>query len=217
VKVVVDWDGTLTEEDTQLMVLREFGDPELFRQAEDGLESGELTLRECMELEYSGMHASMEEVNEWLLEHARVRPGFREFAERRKPLILSSGFVECIEPLLRREGVEGLELIANSVEARPDRWRVHWRDETACQECAQPCKRAALPAGELVFVGDGYSDRCAALVAARVFARDSLAEYLDRRGVRYERFTDFVALEGALSRGAPENGRTSAGANKGGT
>jgi 2-hydroxy-3-keto-5-methylthiopentenyl-1-phosphate phosphatase len=45
-----------------------------------------------------------------------------------------------------------------------------------------------------VFVGDGYSDRCAALAADRVFARDGLAEYLDGRGVDYEPFTDFVAL-----------------------
>ena len=62
-RVVLDFDGTVTEEDTQLMVLREFGDPEVFRQAEDGLERGELTLKECMELQYSGMHASMEEVS----------------------------------------------------------------------------------------------------------------------------------------------------------
>jgi 2-hydroxy-3-keto-5-methylthiopentenyl-1-phosphate phosphatase len=53
---------------------------------------------------------------------------------------------------------------------------------------------------EIVFVGDGYSDRCAALAADRVFARDGLAEYLRERGVVHEPFTDFVALGDALSR-----------------
>ena len=52
----------------------------------------------------------------------------------------------------------------------------------------RPCncasKRRALPAEEpLVYVGDGYSDRCAALVADRVFARHDLADYLASQGV----------------------------------
>ena len=51
----------------------------------------------------------------------------------------------------------------------------------------------------MIFVGDGYSDRCAALAADRVFARDGLAGYLDERGVHYEPFEDFEQL-GALLR-----------------
>ncbi len=47
-------------------------------------------------------------------------------------------------------------------------------------------------------MGDGYSDRCAALAADRVFARDGLARYLDALGVAYEPFTDFDALTAAL-------------------
>jgi 2-hydroxy-3-keto-5-methylthiopentenyl-1-phosphate phosphatase len=49
-----------------------------------------------------------------------------------------------------------------------------------------------------VFVGDGYSDRCAALAADRVFARDGLARYLDDRNVSYEPFEDFEQLAAAL-------------------
>jgi 2-hydroxy-3-keto-5-methylthiopentenyl-1-phosphate phosphatase len=200
VLLVVDWDGTVTETDTQSMVLEEFGDPELFRRAEQGLQSGELTLKECMELEYRGVRASLDAVNSWLLDHVRIRTGFHELAERRSPLILSSSFVECIEPLLRREGVE-LELRANSVEARPDGWRVVWRDEARCADCGEACKRGSLPEGEVVYVGDGISDRCAALAADRVFARDGLARYLDERGVPYEPFEDFRDVEAALGAG----------------
>jgi 2-hydroxy-3-keto-5-methylthiopentenyl-1-phosphate phosphatase len=48
----------------------------------------------------------------------------------------------------------------------------------------------ALPDGEVVYVGDGYSDRCAALAADRVFARDGLARYLDAHGAAYEPYDD---------------------------
>jgi 2-hydroxy-3-keto-5-methylthiopentenyl-1-phosphate phosphatase len=90
---------------------------------------------------------------------------------------------------------------ANRLDARPEGWRVVFRDESACAACGEACKRSALPAnGEIVYVGDGYSDRCAALAADRVFATDLLAEYLDERGVAYEPFTDLSDVAQALAR-----------------
>jgi 2-hydroxy-3-keto-5-methylthiopentenyl-1-phosphate phosphatase len=180
------------------MVLERFGDQEVFERAEEAL-GLTMTLREVIELEFTGVRAPFDEVLAWMLEHVRVRPGFREFAEAHDPLILSSSFVETIEPLLEREGVR-LRVLANGVDAAADGWRVRWRDETVCDHCNESCKRGGLPDdGPVVFVGDGYSDRCAALVADRVFARDGLARYLEREGVRFEPFVDFVQLGAALS------------------
>ena len=73
------------------------------------------------------------------------------------------------------------------------------RADHECGTCGEPCKRADLPLnGEVVFVGDGYSDRCAALAADRVFARDGLAEWLRSRGVAFEPLTDFHELVAQL-------------------
>jgi len=52
---------------------------------------------------------------------------------------------------------------------------------------------------EIVYVGDGYSDRCAAQAADRIFARDGLARYLDERGVRYEAFGDLHDVARSLA------------------
>ena len=187
----------MTEVDSLNMVLERFGDPDVYEEAERGLENG-MTLREVMDFEFSGLRAPLDEVLGWMLEHVRIRPGFREFAEEYDPLILSSSFVETIEPLLEREGVR-LEVVANSVDPRPDGWRIRWRDEAVCAHCDEACKRASLPAGRsVVFVGDGYSDRCAAEAADRVFARDGLAKYLEARGVAFEPFVGFPELGRAL-------------------
>jgi 2-hydroxy-3-keto-5-methylthiopentenyl-1-phosphate phosphatase len=99
--------------------------------------------------------------------------------------------------VLAREGVE-LPVLANEVEARPDGWVVRFRDETVCATCGEPCKRGGLAGEPYVYVGDGYSDRCAALAAERVFARDSLAAYLGDRGFPYEPFRDFTDLHARL-------------------
>jgi 2-hydroxy-3-keto-5-methylthiopentenyl-1-phosphate phosphatase len=179
------------------MVLERFGDRELYDEAEQALGRG-WSLRRVMDHEFSGLRAPLAEVVAWLLEHVRIRRGFREFAREFEPVILSSSFVETIRPLLAREGVD-VPVVANSVEARRDGWRIRWRDDSVCVHCDETCKRASLPQnGAVAFVGDGYSDRCAALVADRVFARDGLAEYLEARGVAHEPFDDFNQLGNAL-------------------
>jgi 2-hydroxy-3-keto-5-methylthiopentenyl-1-phosphate phosphatase len=57
-----------------------------------------------------------------------------------------------------------------------------------------------MPSGDpVVYIGDGYSDRCAVELADRVFARDSLAEYLDSLGRPYEPFETLSDVVAALS------------------
>jgi 2-hydroxy-3-keto-5-methylthiopentenyl-1-phosphate phosphatase len=194
--LVLDWDGTVTEVDTLHLVLEEFGDVDVYRRVEDGLGRA-LTLHEVIALEFETVRAPLSEVLDFVLDVVRIRPGFRELVEAHEPLVVSAGFHELIEPVLEREGVD-VRLLANHVDPRPDGWRVHFRDEAACADCGEACKRAALPEGELVYVGDGYSDRCAALRADRVFARDGLARYLDARGIPYEQYADFHDVAAAL-------------------
>ena len=200
--VVVDWDGTVTERDTLLLTLQNFVDAAVFerveREVDAELEAGTMSLREAMGREFAMLTAPLGDVVAFLLEHARVRPGFAQFVARFDPLILSSSFHETIEPVLAREGITA-RVRANRVDARADGWRIRWMSETDCAECGEPCKRSSLPDGAFVYVGDGYSDRCAALAAERVFARDGLARYLDERGVAYEPFTDFRSITAALT------------------
>ncbi len=198
-KLVLDWDGTVTETDSLWMVLEAFGDREIFARVEGALTSGALSFREVMELEFATVTAPVDEVAAFLLREARLRPGFAELARELDPLVLSSGFHELIEPLLAREGVR-LEVRANRLDARPDGWRVLWRDPEPCPVCGDLCKRRSLPGGPVAYVGDGYSDRCAALQADRVFARDGLADWLAGEGVPFEPFADLHDVAAALAR-----------------
>ena len=186
-RLVVDWDGTITVQDSLVEVIHEFGDPAILAELEPRV-GVDLTLHEEIAAEFAAITAPLETVVAWVLENVEVRPGLAELAEL-EPLVISAGFHELIEPVLRREGIE-LDVLANRVEARPDGWVVHWRDEAVCESCGEPCKRGGLAGEPYVYLGDGYSDRCAALAADRVFARDSLATYLGSKGVAYESFDD---------------------------
>jgi 2-hydroxy-3-keto-5-methylthiopentenyl-1-phosphate phosphatase len=194
--LVVDWDGTVTERDTLETVVLEFGDPQVYARTE--VELGRtLTHDDVLEIEVGTVRAPLDEVVDFVVHEARVRPGFRELSKRTRPLVVSAGFHELIEPVLQREEIE-VELRANRVDPHPDGWRVRFRESARCDACGEACKRLALPPGEVVFVGDGYADRCAALAADRVFATDSLARYLDSVGAQYEPFEDFHDVAGAL-------------------
>jgi 2-hydroxy-3-keto-5-methylthiopentenyl-1-phosphate phosphatase len=195
VRLVLDFDGTVTERDTLDLVLERFGDAEVYERAEAELDAGRMTLNDVISAEFATLTAPLDEVVAYVVEHARVRPGFAELARARHPLVVSSGFHELIEPVLEREGVlDAVELRANRVDSRPDGWRVHFRVAEACDVCGEPCKRSDLPEGEVAYAGDGHSDYCAALAADRVYATGSLARYLDVRGVAYESLTDFRAF-----------------------
>jgi len=202
-RLVLDWDGTVTVRDSLVQVIERFGDPALLHEL--GPRVGvDLTLHKEIALEFEQVRAPLEEVVAWVLQHVEVRPGLRELAER-SPLVISAGFHELIEPVLEREGVK-LEVLANRVDSGPTGWRVRFRDEAACASCGEACKRGGLAGEPYVYVGDGYSDRCAGLAAERVFARDGLAHFLSSQGVAFEPFEDLSDIAAALDEPSTREG-----------
>jgi 2-hydroxy-3-keto-5-methylthiopentenyl-1-phosphate phosphatase len=195
--LALDWDGTCTEVDGLHMLLEEFGDREVYAQMEGVLGSG-LTLHEVIAGEIATIRLPLDEAVDWVRKHVTLRPGLAALVRERPVVIVSSGFHELIAPVLEREGID-VEVSANRLDAGEQGWRPLWRDESPCPVCGEPCKRALLAGRPYVYVGDGYSDRCAALAAERVFARDGLAAYLTRSGVEYDAFDTLDDVAAALS------------------
>lgn len=196
--LVLDWDGTVTETDTLHLVIGRFGDLGVFRALEHEL-GRSLTLREVIAAEMATVKAPLEDVVAWLLEVARIRPGFGELAAGHDPLIVSAGFHELIEPLLAREGIAA-RVVANRIDADPAGWRARFPAAATCEVCGEACKRGAVAGlGPFAFVGDGPSDHCVALAAELVFARDGLAAWLDARRVPYRGYDDLTDVVEALA------------------
>jgi 2-hydroxy-3-keto-5-methylthiopentenyl-1-phosphate phosphatase len=188
-RLVLDWDGTVTERDTLHLTIERFGDLEVFRAMEEQIGRA-LSLNEVIAVEMATISAPFDEVLGWLLDVVRVRPGLAELVAAHDPLIVSAGFRELIEPVLEREGIVA-SVVANRLEPDPAGWRSVFLERAPCPVCGEPCKRMALVgSGPFVFVGDGVSDRCASLAAERVYARDGLARWLEERGVPFEPFED---------------------------
>jgi 2-hydroxy-3-keto-5-methylthiopentenyl-1-phosphate phosphatase len=204
--IVVDFDGTVTERDTQDGLLERHA-PEAYVLAEQGLQDGTLTLRECMTMEFAPVRGDHEALVAEAVRDARVRPGFAEFvraaqAAGHRLVIVSGGFESIIRPILAREGAADLPVFAHEARFTPEGTTLEFRHGESCDVCGQECKRSVVDelrnGNPVVYVGDGYSDRCAAVAADRRFARHSLARDLDRMGLDYTPFEDFHTVRGAL-------------------
>jgi 2-hydroxy-3-keto-5-methylthiopentenyl-1-phosphate phosphatase len=190
--LALDWDGTCTVHDSLVAAVHDLGDPAVY-------DREYATYGEALAAEVASIRVTAEEAAEWAVEQVQVRQGFHELVESFRPVIVSSGLPQLILPVLGREGVE-VEVRSNFADPSPDGWRVRFRHDSPCPVCGDRCKRRSLPEGRpLVFVGDGYSDRCASLACDRVFARDGLARYLDDEGVDYEAFDSLLDVAAALS------------------
>lgn len=196
--LVLDWDGTCTVRDSLVAAIHDLGDPTVY---DGNFQQRFGSYGAALAAEIATLRVTAEEAAAWAVANVELRAGFHELVERYRPVIVSSGLPQLIRPVLEREGVD-LELRSNDAEPSPAGWRVIFRDEGVCPVCGDKCKRRSLPEGRpLVFVGDGWSDRCAALAADRVFARTGLAEYLDEQGVPYEPYESFFDVASALGAG----------------
>jgi 2-hydroxy-3-keto-5-methylthiopentenyl-1-phosphate phosphatase len=204
--IVVDFDGTITERDTLDDMCRIYA-PDEWAAAENDLQRRTMTLREVIAAEFAPIKGDHDTIVSETVDRARIRAGFAQFVEAveeagDRVVVVSSGFESVIRPILEREGLGRLEVIAHDVRFTPDGGVVDFRHGDTCAVCGEECKRSVVDAmrdgREVAYVGDGYSDRCAAQAADIRFARRSLASYLDREGVHYTWFDDFATIREEL-------------------
>ena len=205
--LLLDFDGTLTDHDTLDLLVAEHA-PAVWLEAEQALTDGTMTLNEVIAFEFGHVHTTLDEALAVLRERVRLRPGLEElieFCRERfiEPVVVSSGFHEVIEPMLAWGGVK-LPVVAHSAVFSSEGTTVTFLERETCPTCGEPCKRMELDrladGRPIAYVGDGWSDRCAAKMADLVFARGSLAQHLDAEGVPYVPFDDLLDVREGLRR-----------------
>ena len=205
--LVVDFDGTITEQDLLDEIALTFEDEDVYREVDEGLDDHSLTLHEVIRREFEPVSAPLREVQEWVLENVRVRPGFGEVVQLARErgwrfVIVSSGFRELIEPVLEREsrqrrapleyGRPGSGRLEGEVPGLGDLRGL--RAAVQALDCGGPRRRHRARLRRRRLLGQ-VRGRAADLV----FARRGLARYLEEQGVPFERFDDFHSIARRLA------------------
>jgi len=194
-----DFDGTITEKDTLVFLAEQLGGgPQMVQTMGRLIHEGKLSLRDGIAGEMRSIRAPFAEARALLLEQVKIDPGFPAFArwcaERQIPLtVLSAGFKEIVALFISADEFPGLEIRANTLQPDEQKgWQCLFRDQTPFgHDKAQALREAHKQDRQVVFIGDGLSDRAPAEVADEVFAKPDLAEYCHTRGIHCHQYQTF--------------------------
>jgi 2,3-diketo-5-methylthio-1-phosphopentane phosphatase len=223
--VFSDFDGTIAKNDVGDTLFKTFGNwPECEKAVQQWLR-GEISSRECLEHEAATARLTREQLDTFC-DAQSLTPGFAEFVEfcrkRNWPLIvLSDGLDYYIQRLLLRHGLD-LPFFANHLEFAPANRiavsfpyfesRLPFENIINCRDgkCGN-CKgyhirRLAKPGENIVYIGDGYSDRCGAQEADIILAKGDLAKWCEEKVMEYFRFENFTQILYFVQKWSSENG-----------
>lgn len=197
----LDFDGTITVEDTCDMLLKRYGNQESLA-LNRRWERKEIATRECARLLFRQMDLTPAALSQ-LVGEVELDPGFKAllgFCEQRgyPVFILSDGYDQIIQGVIQRENIQ-IPFYCNNLVFDGDYTVSFPNHNPDCGQCGT-CKRKLIeqrssPGTQGVYVGDGYSDFCAAATCEVVFAKGKLWDYCRAKNIPaypYETFLDVL-------------------------
>jgi 2,3-diketo-5-methylthio-1-phosphopentane phosphatase len=191
-----DFDNTLTHGDVLDELIERYSPNESWRDWENAWAKGDLPARDCLRLQVENMRVPRAQLLEDVA-HVRIDPSFADIVDwaRRHQVelrIVSDSFLPLIQQILQANGIAGIPVLANQLQfTAPDRLVPSFPYyDPACSCSANAKARHLEPYRDhrIIFAGDGHSDLDAALAADVVFAKATLANELDARGVAFYPF-----------------------------
>ena len=200
IRLFIDFDGTITRDDVGNLFFRTFGGPgcdDLVRRYREG----QLSAVELFRAEGAAIGVLDIESSRTFLDRCETDPGLPGLAtfcrERGVDLqVVSDGLDYYIGALLARAGCGDIAYTSNRLlfespgETGGAAFRLEFPyTDAVCDRCAC-CKRNVMltrSADEdlIVYVGDGYSDRCPVQYADLVFAKGDLQTYCREENITY--------------------------------
>lgn len=196
VALLLDFDGTAAEKNVGMALIKHFARDDSWLVIDEDYERGRVGSREAYRLMGPLLTEGADEWAAFALNH-RLDPGLGELIGLASGAgwhveLLSDGLDLYIEALLSRDGFS-LPVRAGTLREAETGGKVTTPFmNPLCGRCATCKSERILELSNsgyyVIFVGDGFSDLCAAPKAHRVFAKDVLASHLNEKGVAHERF-----------------------------
>lgn len=203
--VVTDFDGTLMEQDVGDVIMERLG----VLERPESIESSKRYLRkeigsmEWLQINYPFLQGEQHKVDQ-ILQQIEPRKGATDFLQfcrdQEIPVtILSDGMQYYIRQLLQIHNLQANVVISNPIDYSHDgQLQLGFQNSNpACKWCGC-CKASVVRSMKqrargqrIVYIGDGTSDYYGSSFADWIFARGTLANYLDQEGSSYYPFETF--------------------------
>lgn len=207
--VFSDFDGTISTKDVGYSVFHHFSNGRNDEILPDWI-SGKMTTRDCLIAEAKMVNASSQELYDFVdkIDIDPTFPGFVKLCDSNNIplLILSDGLDFYIKHLLDKNNLSHLNFVTNRAILENNKIRIEFpHDNTECKSCGI-CKGEIINRfrqkqnGEykIVYIGDGYSDACAAKEADILFAKKDLVNYCMKNNIDYLLYENFSHVQSYL-------------------
>jgi 2-hydroxy-3-keto-5-methylthiopentenyl-1-phosphate phosphatase len=212
-KIFIDFDGTITRRDVGDAMFERFGGPQCTQIIEEYRQE-RISAAECFRQESNACGAVDRSELDAFLDEQEIDstfPSFTQYCETagHDIVILSDGMDYYIDRILRCHGLSSVRFFSNHLSMAPagNPPAVFFKPEfpypdEVCDRCAC-CKRNHIlsMSGDddiIVYVGEGYSDRCPARYADLVFAKDELLRYCQQENISYSEYRSFSDIQHRL-------------------
>ena len=202
--IFCDFDGTITETDNIISLMRAFAPPE-WEPVKEAILDRSLSIKDGVTKLFTLIPSAMkDDMVQYLVETAVIRDGFKEFVEYASgkgiPLYIVSGGIDFfVHPLLQAYGpFQGV--FCNEASFNEATISIYW--PYPCDEhcgskgcgCCKPSilRTLSLPEGsKVIVIGDSVTDFEMAKLGDTVLARDYLAQKCKEDGISFIPFETF--------------------------
>jgi 2-hydroxy-3-keto-5-methylthiopentenyl-1-phosphate phosphatase len=200
--IFCDFDGTITNSDNIIAIMKKFAPPE-WEDIKNAILSQEISIQQGVGRMFSLLPSGWkEEITEFILNHAEIREGFKDFVsytkERNIPLYVVSGGIDFFVYPLLRDIVPREHIYCNQADFSGENIQIQWPHtcDELCQNqcgCCKPSliRKLSRQTDYKIVIGDSITDLQAAKLADKIIARDFLVQKCWELGLPHERFTDF--------------------------
>lgn len=198
----LDFDGTITKKDVVYAMVSKFCRPG-WQEIGSRWEQGLLSTEDCANQLFALFDASTAEIDQFL-DTIVLDNYFTAFLQvchnHNYPVyILSDGYDHLIRYIFKKYAITNLNIYANKMVNRNERFFIHCvYKNPQCDKCGT-CKKELLHrlkniTHQIIYVGDGHSDKCVCHEADIVFAKNYLWQYCLENNVRANHFHDFADI-----------------------
>lgn len=206
-----DFDGTITEKDNIIALMKEFAPPGWEVLTEQIL-TQKISIREGVGKLFATIPSSRkQELIDYLLREAKIREGFAQFIQYCKDqsitlLITSGGIDFFVYPMLAPFGLKD-QIYCNGSDFSQETITITWPnacDEHCTTDCGM-CKTTIIRSYDpkqyyRIVIGDSITDLAGAKIADFVIARSLLADKCQELQLPYEKFTTFFDVISTLEK-----------------
>ena len=206
IRILCDFDGTVTEHDNIIALMKEFAPPAAFEPLKKGVLDQSLSIQSGVGQMFRLLPSDRkQDYIDFLEQRAVIRPGFKTLLSFAKSngidfAIVSGGIDFFVQPILQ-ELLTDEAIYCNGSDFSGETVRIEWPHtcDAACNNQCGCCKtsitRKLKQDGDIIVaIGDSVTDFELAKQADHVYARDYLITLCEQHGIAYTPFETFYDI-----------------------